>query len=309
MPTSFISAELAAVPVESLSEPSTGQITMGRQVSSTRCSVRRSPRPWPGRMRLYRVVKVLGFLIAHQALAAREALVEFRETIRPILQEFCFDCHGDGANKGGVSFDKHESDAALVADAALWWKALKNVRADIMPPPKKPQLPTDQKLRLDEWIKTRVFRTDPANLDPGKVTVRRLNRVEYRNTIRDLLGVEIDTESAFPPDDASHGFDNIGSALNISPMLLEKYLAAAQEAAGKAVPAAARVPAENLLKGGTFLKVVQDEALSQTAPTTNPPAASKTGQGGDALSLSYYQAATAERKVVLPVAGRYQIRL
>ena len=61
------------------------------------------------------------------------------------------------------------------------------------------------------------FQVDPQNPDPGRVTVRRLNRVEYRNTIRDLLGVDFDTDKEFPPDDAGHGFDNIGDVLTLPP--------------------------------------------------------------------------------------------
>src|SRR5215831_14618990 len=96
--------------------------------------------------------------------------VEFHKTIRPLLENYCFDCHADGANKGAV------------------------------------------------------FQVDPQNPDPGRVTVRRLNRVEYRNTVHDLLGVDFDSLSEFPPDDTGHGFDNIGDVLTLSPMLLEKYL-------------------------------------------------------------------------------------
>ena len=97
----------------------------------------------------------------------------FRSEVRPLLEKFCFDCHADGANKGGVSFDDFKSDAAMLENHDLWLKALKNVRAGIMPPPKKSQPNAEQKQQLEQWIKTAVFKTDPANLDPGRVTVRR----------------------------------------------------------------------------------------------------------------------------------------
>ncbi len=67
-----------------------------------------------------------------------------------------------------------------------------------MPPPKKAQPSAEQKQQLEAWIKTAVFKSNPDNPDPGRVTVRRLNRVEYRNTIRDLLGVDFDTDKEFP---------------------------------------------------------------------------------------------------------------
>ena len=78
------------------------------------------------------------------------------------------------------------------------------------PRPARPR-PSDKELRLlEDWIKYGAFGIEPTNPDPGRVTVRRLNRVEYRNTIRDLMGVDYDTSVEFPPDDSGHGFDNIG---------------------------------------------------------------------------------------------------
>ena len=97
-----------------------------------------------------------------------------------------------------------------------------------------------------------AFEIDPKNPDPGRVTVRRLNRVEYRNTIRDLMGVDFNADAEFPPDDTGHGFDNIGDVLTLSPLLLEKYIAAARTIVAQAVPTAPRVPAEKRLPGRLF---------------------------------------------------------
>ena len=98
-----------------------------------------------------------------------------------------------------------------------------------MPPADKPQPSDEERRLLEDWIKYGAFGIDPKDPDPGRVTVRRLNRVEYRNTIRDLMGVDFDTDSEFPPDDTGHGFDNIGDVLTLSPLLLEKYIAAAND--------------------------------------------------------------------------------
>ena len=135
---------------------------------------------------------------------------EFRKDVQPILKEFCYDCHADGAKKGDIAFDELMTDSALT-NHELWAKVLKNVRAGMMPPAKKPQPSAEQREHLTRWIKYSAFEIDPRNPDPGRVTVRRLNRVEYRNTIRDLMGVDFNTEREFPPDDAGHGFDNTGS--------------------------------------------------------------------------------------------------
>jgi mono/diheme cytochrome c family protein len=178
-------------------------------------------------------------LTAHLAAGAEAATASFRTQIHPILQQYCFDCHGDGAHKGNVAFDAWTSDQAVLGDRDLWFRVLKNLRAGLMPPPKKARPSAEQQGLIDSWIKTAVFESDPRDPDPGRVTLRRLNRVEYRNTIRDLMGVDFEVDKEFPPDDAGHGFDNIGDVLTVSPMLLEKYLAAAKAVVTKAVPAAA----------------------------------------------------------------------
>ena len=105
-----------------------------------------------------------------------------------------------------------------------------------MPPPDEVR-PTDAERRiLFDWIERDVFKTDPSDIDPGRVTLRRLNRAEYRNTVRDLTGVDYDTTAEFPPDDSGYGFDDVGDAMSVSPMLTEKYLNAARAIVAKAVP-------------------------------------------------------------------------
>ncbi|MGO8701911.1 MAG: DUF1592 domain-containing protein [Limisphaerales bacterium] len=165
-------------------------------------------------------------------------VAEFHKTIQPMLQNYCFDCHGDGASKGNVAFDQFKSDQAALENRDLWWKALKNVRAGIMPPANKPRPSSEEQAQLAHWIKTDVFGIDPQNPDPGRITIRRLNRAEYHNTIRDLTGVDFDTQTAFPPDDTGYGFDTIGDVLTLPPMLLEKYLSAAKQIIARAVPLA-----------------------------------------------------------------------
>lgn len=221
----------------------------------------------------------------------------FRKDIRPILKEYCYDCHGDGANKGNVTLDEFASDAAALENHDLWLKVLKNVRAGLMPPPKKPQPAADQKQQVVGWVKSAVFQADPNDPDPGRVTIRRLNRVEYRNTVRDLLGIEFETEKAFPPDDSSHGFDNISDALTLSPMLLEKYLAAAKAVVAQAVPAVSKVPAEIIIPGEEFTGApASDNSMNRSAASR-------------ALTLSYYKIAFATNRFKAPHPGKYQLIL
>src|ERR1039458_7259087 len=159
--------------------------------------------------------------------AATAAGAEFNQKIRPVLEEYCYDCHGDGEKRGGVALDAFNASTNFTAGRDVWWRVLKNLRANLMPPAKKPQPTKAQKELIAQWIKQSVFEANPLNLDPGRVPIRRLNRVEYQNTVRDLDGVEFDAAGVFPPDDTGHGFDNIGDVLTLSPMLLEKYLVSA----------------------------------------------------------------------------------
>ncbi len=119
-----------------------------------------------------------------------DAGARFHARIRPILEEYCFDCHADGVNKGNVALDEFKSDLAAADNRVLWAKALKMLRTGLMPPANRKARPTpEQRQQLVNWIKYDVFAIDPQHPDPGRVTVRRLNRAEYRYTIRDLLGV------------------------------------------------------------------------------------------------------------------------
>jgi len=178
-------------------------------------------------------------LLAGWGRAAADSVpgsADFHAQIRPILEIYCFDCHGDGAHKGNVAFDELKSDQAILGNPELWWKALKNLRAGMMPPAKKPRPSQEQEQAIAQWIKSAVFHADPQNPDPGRVTVRRLNRAEYHNTIRDLMGIDYDTQTEFPPDDTGFGFDTIADVLTLPPMLLEKYMDAAEKIVARAVP-------------------------------------------------------------------------
>ena len=202
--------------------------------------------------------RVLSCILASQLLTVAQAAevsgaAEFHKDIEPIIHEYCYDCHGDGEKKGGVAFDEFASDQAILTNRELWWTALKYLRAGIMPPPKRDRPTPAEKQRIATWVKSAVFAINPNDIDPGRVTLRRLNRVEYRNSIRDLLGVDFDTEVEFPPDDSGYGFDDIGDVLTLSPMLLEKYVAAAKTIVTDAVPVVPRAPAERTISGAEFV--------------------------------------------------------
>src|SRR5439155_22353037 len=119
-------------------------------------------------------------------------------------------------------------------DRSTWDSVLERVRANEMPPPKQPRpdaTETKAFLSAVEAELAKAVCTGPT--DPGRVTIRRLNRVEYNNTIRDLLALDFQPADDFPADDVGYGFDNIGDVLALSPLLLEKYLAAAEKIVDK----------------------------------------------------------------------------
>jgi hypothetical protein len=195
------------------------------------------------------VAPVASGAVFGSASAKDPARLSYQKDVLPLLKKYCFDCHADGAKKGGVEFDTFKSHAELLADRKLWEHTLLNVRNRAMPPEDKKKQPTlDERAVIQAWIDYEVFKTDPKNPDPGRVTIRRLNRAEYNNTIRDLVGVRFRPADDFPADDAGYGFDNIGDVLSMPPVLLEKYLTAADKILAQAivVPPAPRIRSTRL---------------------------------------------------------------
>lgn len=166
----------------------------------------------------------------------RAAEAQLNETVMPVLREYCWDCHGDTESKGGVNFDAHTNLMAVLRDRGTWERVIQTVRSGEMPPKKRKAQPdTEVRTHLVGWIERTLFPIDPSRPDPGRVTLRRLNRVEYNNTVRDLFGVDFQPADDFPQDDVGYGFDNIGDVLSMPPILLEKYLNAAEEILDRAI--------------------------------------------------------------------------
>ena len=155
--------------------------------------------------------------------------VTYEQHIVPLLDKYCYGCHGNGKKKGDFVLDVYKQQADAVNDPRAWEKVLQNIQTHVMPPDKKPQPSLDESKLITHWIESKVFNCDCDNPDPGRVTLRRLNRAEYNNTIRDLVGVPFQPADDFPADDSGYGFDNIGDVLSVPPVLLEKYLAAAEK--------------------------------------------------------------------------------
>jgi len=170
------------------------------------------------------------------AAPAEQATFEkqFAGEVQPVLSQYCYQCHGNGKHKGDLTLDQYKSAAAVQGDGKTWLKVVEMVRNGEMPPAGKPRPPQPKLEALAAWLDAAVEAHDCAGpRDPGHVTIRRLNRNEYNNTIRDLVGVDFKPAADFPLDDTGYGFDNIGDVLSMSPYLAEKYLAAAEQVVGK----------------------------------------------------------------------------
>lgn len=166
-----------------------------------------------------------------------------------LLEIFCFDCHGDGFDKGGISLEEWlEKDPG--EGHHDWERAWKIARHELMPPADEMQPTFEERRKIVDWVARTRLGVDPAAPDPGRVTIRRLNRMEYEHTVTDLFGVELRSEGVYssdssvatkrlrdmlPPDDKAFGFDNIGDFQSLSPALLEQYFEIAGFIVGEVV--------------------------------------------------------------------------
>jgi hypothetical protein len=180
----------------------------------------------------------------------------FMADVMPFLVKNCYGCHGNGKARGDLALDKFKSDS-LQRDRKLWENVLHMVRSGEMPPKEKPRpdgKTVEAFLRSLDGLLADFDCTGTRNV--GRVTLHRLNKSEYNNTIRDLIGVDFHPAADFPNDDVGYGFDNIGDVLSMSPLLLERYLAAADGILDQAIvnietpkPIKIRLPELNVAQG------------------------------------------------------------
>ncbi|MEO5803192.1 MAG: DUF1592 domain-containing protein [Verrucomicrobiota bacterium] len=205
-------------------------------------------------MRLQRVIQhrqILGFafilaffvvpldlraaLLGKNKVVATSRHKDYEQDIRPLLGKYCYGCHGETKKKADLSLQLFETKASVLNDLSTWEKVLHHVQTREMPPENKPQPSDEERTLITRWIESDVFNCDCDHPDPGRVTLHRLNRAEYNNTIRDLLGAGFRAADDFPADDSGYGFDNIGDVLSLSPILLEKYMATAEKILNTAI--------------------------------------------------------------------------
>jgi Protein of unknown function (DUF1588)/Protein of unknown function (DUF1587)/Protein of unknown function (DUF1585)/Protein of unknown function (DUF1595)/Protein of unknown function (DUF1592)/Planctomycete cytochrome C len=182
--------------------------------------------------------KTACLIVLSTAGLASAASRSFNTVVEPFVRKNCSGCHNPKLKTGGLDLMSRQASDLAGQDRDLWEKVIRRVEAGEMPPkpippPKEPDIHAFQ-----TFIQGEFDRADRhMRPDPGRVTAHRLNRYEYNNTIRDLLAVDFKPAKDFPADDSGYGFDNIGDVLSLSPTLMEKYLAAAEQIAKKAIAA------------------------------------------------------------------------
>ena len=163
-----------------------------------------------------------------------------------LVNRYCLGCHNDQALRGGLSMEGVALDD-VAGHVDVWERALRKLRAGAMPPDGAPRPDAAAYAGLVHYLETELDTLATTHLNPGRTdTFRRLNRTEYRSAIRDLLALDVDVAALLPRDDAAFGFDNVG-VVELSPTLMERYLAAAQKISRLAVGSLAIVPGSRVV--------------------------------------------------------------
>ena len=179
----------------------------------------------------------------------------YPQRIAPLVEQYCVSCHNSEITEAGIDLERFNDQAAAIGDTRTWLRVRDVVEGHTMPPVDEPQPSATERDRIVAWVENDcLLAASNAGGSVPPVVIRRLNRQEYDNTIRDLLGLDLHLANAFPPDDIGFGFDNVGSALNISPIHVEKYLDAAELAMDRALllPDAEGMPPIELIGLATY---------------------------------------------------------
>jgi hypothetical protein len=191
----------------------------------------------------------------------------FKQKIVPFINSYCMPCHNMDKAAGGLILDGYTTELQARKARKEWEEVQHQLAAGEMPPKKSKTQPTKAEREfVINWIENTLTKVDCSGggRDPGRVTLRRLNRAEYNNTIRDLCGVDFKPADDFPSDDVGYGFDNIGDVLSFQPILLEKYMAAADKILDTAIAIPPIPPKDIQKRFPQQIKTVPDKAKSRT---------------------------------------------
>ncbi len=160
----------------------------------------------------------------------------YDQHVRTTLSAYCMDCHGADEPEAALNLARFDIDSVDVSEATdVWARVLEMVESGEMPPEQEAQPTAEEKKQLVTWLESALESVDCRKISqPGRVTIRKLNRAEYNNTIRDLVGIDFRPAEDFPADNVGNGFDNIAQVLSLPPLLMEKYLEAAEAVVNQA---------------------------------------------------------------------------
>ena len=188
-------------------------------------------------MRARGLVVWLGLALA--AGGAGQALAQVPEAVpapsashpRTLLDRYCVACHNDRTRQAGLTLQSIDAERVgrVAGEVEAWEKVVRKLRGRAMPPPGRPRPDAAAYDAVAHVIEAALDAAAAVDPNPGRPPIHRLNRVEYRNAVRDLLGLEVDERALLPPDESGYGFDNIADVLAISPVLLDRYMAAAEK--------------------------------------------------------------------------------
>ena len=191
-------------------------------------------------LKLWRTLLPVFVLVSVNPSAVRaQSSSDVTKVIVPFVQKHCVKCHGAEKPKAGLSLHTFTGAKAILKERKLWDAAIHLIEAGEMPPAKQPRPTADEKKAFFKSVRAIYAKADTGKPDPGRVPIRRLNRTEYANTVRELLQLDLafSPESELPTDAITHGFDNIADALTISPVLMDCYLNSAEMIAERAIRA------------------------------------------------------------------------
>ena len=174
------------------------------------------------------------FSIAPATTARQTAPAAAADAQLATIKTYCTGCHNDRAKTGGVSFDGITAES-VAQHPELFEKAVRKLRGRVMPPPGAKQPEGAAVDSLVSWLETSLDKAEGQTHIPDQIVLHRLNRKEYANAVRDLLDVDVDGNDLLPQDDVVDGFDNIATALQVSPSFIEQYVIAARNVAVKAI--------------------------------------------------------------------------
>ncbi|MYD70836.1 MAG: DUF1592 domain-containing protein [Acidobacteria bacterium] len=205
-----------------------------------------------------RIALIAGLVwVAGVAGARAQEPTDSAATFRQVLDRYCAGCHNERLLSGNLALDRGSIDITRIgAGGDVWEKVLQKLQTQAMPPPGRPRPDAETYHAFAAWLESSLDGVAAADPNPGRPTIHRLNRLEYANAIRDLLGLEVDAEMLLPADDLAFGFDNNADILTVAPGLLERYLSAARKLSRLAVgdlaigSDAVRYPVSTLLEQG-----------------------------------------------------------